>query len=101
MPNFKSDDAENMHVKEVFEKHHKHHKRKERPTPLSLETAKALNQGLFCFDQVNSGKFLAFFNLRPYLQMVLDIMDLLTENMNSSKQQNILLMRFQICGKMA
>ena len=34
-----------------------------------------IHQGLFCHDQVNSGKFLAFFNLLRNLHMFLDIME--------------------------
>ena len=39
----------------------------------------ALDQGLFSHDQVSSGRFLAFFNLRRNLQMFLDTMEPRTE----------------------
>ena len=47
-----------------------------------------LNQGLFCHDQVSSGKFLEFSNLWRNLQMFLDTMEPRTENKNSSLEIN-------------
>ena len=47
-----------------------------------------LYQGLFCHDQVSSGKFLAFFNLWRNLQMFLDAMESRTENKNLSLEKN-------------
>ena len=44
----------------------------------------AINQGLFCHDQVSSGKFFAFFYLWRNLQMFLDTMEPSTENKNLS-----------------
>ena len=37
------------------------------------------DQGLFCHDQVTSGKFSEFFNLGRNLQMLLDTMEPRTE----------------------
>ena len=37
--------------------------------------SKNIDQGIFCHDQVSSGKFLEFFNLRRNLQMFLDTME--------------------------
>ena len=47
-----------------------------------------IHQGLFCHDQVSSGKFLFFFNLWRNLLMFLDIMEPRTENKNSSLEKN-------------
>ena len=57
-----------------------------------------LDQGLFCHDQVSSGKFLEFFNLWCNLQIFLDTMDSKTENKNSSLEMTVLIMWAQICG---
>ena len=56
-----------------------------------------VDQGLFCHDQVSSGKFLEFFNLWHNLQMFLDTMEPRTENKKSSLEKTVLIMRAQIC----
>ena len=43
-----------------------------------------VDQGLFCHDQVSSGKFWEFFNLWCHLYMFLDITEPRAENKNSS-----------------
>ena len=57
-----------------------------------------LNQGLFCHDQVISGKFLEYFNLWHNLQMFLDTMEPRKENKNSSLAKIVLIMWPQMCG---
>ena len=48
------------------------------------ETLTYIYQGLFCHDQVSSGKILTFFILWRNLQMFLDTMETRTENKNLS-----------------
>ena len=57
-----------------------------------------IDQGLFCHDQVSSGKSLEFFNLWRNLQMFLDTMEPKTENKNSSLEKTVLIMWAQIFG---
>ena len=52
-----------------------------------VSTIQSIHQGLFCHDQVSSGKFLAFFNLWRNLNMFLDIMEPRTENKKSSLEK--------------
>ena len=49
----------------------------------------AVDQGLFCHDQVSSGNFLEFFNLWRNLQMFLDPMEPRTENKNSCLDKTV------------
>ena len=63
---------------------------------LSTVFVNLIYQGLFCHDQVSSGKFLEFFNLWRNLQMFLDTMEPRTENKNSSLEKTVLIMWAQI-----